>query len=347
MQNSIQSDLQMVMPPLAESFEELRGKRIFITGGTGFFGKWLLETLAWAKNTLSIECETVVLSRRPQAFIEQAPHLCDSMNLRLIEGDVRDFEFPNGTFQYIIHAAASSSAEMIENAPLTMFDTIVDGTKRVLKFAHQAQCQKLLFVSSGAVYGQQPPTIQNTPEDFKGGPDILNSNNCYAEGKRAAELLCSIASQDLKAEIKIARCFAFVGPHLPLNAHFAAGNFIRDGLAGELIKVQGDGTPMRSYLYASDLMQWLWMILFHGKNMRAYNVGSDEEYSIAELANRVSKCFAPEIPIQIAKTPTPGQPSLRYVPSIDRARDELGLKVNVHIDDAIQRTISWHRNSEQ
>src|SRR5260370_33188789 len=98
-----------------------------------------------------------------------------------------------------------------------------------------------------------------------GAPDTMDANSAYGEGKRMAELLCAIYRKSYGIETKIARGFAFVGPYMQLDTHFAIGNFVSDSLAGQCIEVRGDGTPLRSYLYASDLMVWLWTILTRGK----------------------------------------------------------------------------------
>ncbi len=193
--------------------------------------------------------------------------------------------FPQGQFSHVIHAATEASAKLNGDAPLVMFDTIVDGTRRVLQFSLSHSVGRFLFVSSGAVYGNQPSHLTHISESFAGGPDPLDRASAYAEGKRAAELLCAVTASP-SLETTVARCFAFVGPYMQLDAHFAIGNFIADALGGGPVHVKGDGSPFRSYLYASDLAVWLWTMLFKGRSGRAYNVGSEDALSIAARGPR-------------------------------------------------------------
>lgn len=344
MANPLALDLGHILETTRDLWDELRGERLFITGGTGFFGCWLLESFAWAHDRLNLGAALVALTRDPGAFQRRAPHLAAHPAIHLHPGDVRMFDFPTGRFAGVIHAATEVSAQINPENELLLFDTIVTGTRRVLDFAVQAHAKKFLLTSSGAVYGKQPPELTHIPEDYPGGPDLADVRSAYGEGKRAAELLCALYAQQSELETKIARCFAFVGPYLPLDAHFAIGNFIRDGLRGEPIMVNGDGRAYRSYLYAADLAVWLWTIFFTGRSCRPYNVGSANAGTIHAVAESVSREFSPPPEVRIAKPTASGSVERieRYIPSVDRARQELGLTQLISLEQAIQRTIRWN-----
>jgi nucleoside-diphosphate-sugar epimerase len=334
-------DLNHILNHTSGLWEDLRGQNIFMTGGTGFFGCWLLESLLWADDQLGLGTKAVVLTRSPEAFAAKAPYLADHPAVRLVQGDVRTFEFPAGEFPLVIHAATEASAKLNQDNPLLMFETIVEGTRRTLDFARTHGTRRFLLASSGAVYGKQPPEMTHIPEDYAGAPDPMDPNAAYGEGKRAAEMLCRLYAHRFGFEAKIARCFAFVGAHLPLDAHYAIGNFIRDALRGGPIRVNGDGSPLRSYLYAADLAVWLWTILLQGQPRRPYNVGSDRSISIAELADLVRQVVNPDMEVSIARKADPSQPPQRYVPSVERARSELALESWVSPEEAVQRTVRW------
>jgi len=322
--------------------EGLRGARIFITGGTGFFGCMMLEVLLAASTDFGLDLKIVLLTRSAERFRLKARHLASEPSIILLEGDVRTFDFPTGLFTHVIHAATEASVKLAANDPLEMFSTILDGTKRVLEFTRNSGARSLLFTSSGAVYGRQPSELSHVSEEYCGAPDPMDPRSVYGVGKRAAEQLCALYAKQYGIESKIARCFAFVGPYLPLDIHFAIGNFIRDAMAGSAIRIHGDGTPVRSYLYATDLVIWLMTILLRGESGRAYNVGSEREVSIQQLARMVLEVTNSKMGIEILKQPVPGQAPERYIPSTARARLELGLQEHVGLEEAISRTIAWH-----
>lgn len=330
-------DLAYILEHTLTMWESLRQQRLFITGGTGFFGCWLLESFLWANKQLALNANAVVLTRDAQAFAKKCPHLAHDPAINLIEGDVRNFNFPEQDFSHVIHAATEANAASNQTYPTLVLDTLIQGTKRTLDFAIHAHAKRFLYISSGAIYGRQPAELTHIPEDYPFEQQQVT--NVYAYGKRVAEYMCGLYATEFQLDVKIGRCFAFVGPHLPLTQHFAIGNFIQDGLMQRVIQVNGDGTPYRSYLYAADLMIWLWTILFRGKTMRPYNVGSDESITIKDLAVLVSKHFNTQINIlEPAKDALP----TRYVPDITRARTELNLNAPIHLNRAIELTKAWY-----
>ncbi len=319
-------------------FQKLSGDHLFLTGGTGFFGRWLLEAIAKANQDLACDIRVTVLSRDPGQFLRDAPWFRQRW-LSWIVGDVRDFSFPKGEFGYLIHAATDTSARAASR-PMARVDSMVNGTRRVLDFAVERDIPESLYISSGAVYGTAVSDPRGVREDSLIACDCTDPRADYGEAKRMAELLCALTHRDKGLRIRIARCFAFSGPVLPLRGHFALGNFVANALFDDRIDVRGDGTAVRSYLYAGDLIVWLLTILLHGRPMRPYNVGSDQAMSICEIAERVARRLAPSKPVKVLGG---GKSSGidYYLPNIERARYELGLDAWTSFDEAVGNMASW------
>ena len=337
--NPLSADLDLVLLRTRPIWEELRGRRLFVTGGTGFFGCWLLETFAWANDRLGLGAEMVVLTRNVENFRKKAPHLASRADIQFHIGDVRDFAFPAGSFSHVIHMAVAATIQQLKENPALAVEIMVKGTERALEFAARCGASKFLLTSSGAVYGPQPPGLPHIPEDYKW---VRDRSNARQEGKVKSEMLCTIAGQRHGIQMKIARCFTFVGPYLELDAGFAIADFIRDAMAGGPIRISGDGTPYRSYLYAADLAAWLWTILLRGASDRPYNVGSGNAITIAETAAEVARAIGRNTGVDVAKKPVPGRTASRYVPDINRAVSELQLDAWTPLDDAIRTTALWN-----
>lgn len=336
-------DLDHVLAHTGKLWAGAREATFFITGGTGFFGTWLLESFARANDELGLGMRATVLTRDPAAFARKAPHLAGRGDLAFHQGDLRTFAFPAGCFTHLIHAAADTGVWTKNESPAGLIERIAEGMRHVLDFAAAAEVKNFLHVSSGAVYGPQPAMVIHVPEDYPGIADPLPPGAAWAEGKRVAELLCVAHAAQQGYALKIARCFAFVGPHLDEN--YAISNFIADALHGRPVEVKGDGVPHRSYLYAADLAIWLWTLLFAGAPGRAYNVGSPVSLSIAEVARTVAAAAGEPLPVKIAETPQPGRPLSRYVPSVTRAEVELGLRAWIPLDEAVRKTLAWQRSA--
>jgi dTDP-glucose 4,6-dehydratase len=333
------ADLDEIFSNARPHLETLRGAHVLVTGATGFFGTWLVAALLRANDALDLRLRVTALAREASTLLDRIARPREPLALELVSADVRTWEPVRPSFTHVIHAATSASARLNESDPRTMFEVVVGGTRRILDVARAAGASRVLFTSSGAVYGRQDPSLAHVDESCACAPDPLDVRSAYAESKRAAELLCAIDARS-GLEVAVARAFAFVGPRLPLDAHFAIGNFLGDALAGRTIVVAGDGTPRRSYLYASDLVAWLLAILVRGGSARAYNVGAERDLSIRDLATTIAARFG--VGVEVRGVPREGVPAERYVPSTRRARTELGVRETVTLEDAIERTARWH-----
>jgi dTDP-glucose 4,6-dehydratase len=329
-------DLAHIERHASAELEELRGKNLFITGGTGFFGKWLLATLRHADMGRNLGLRLTVLSRDPVRFLEQHPAWASCHALKFQQGHVADFSLDEKHYDYILHAAADTTAFTTHAEERERSRAIIDGTRRLLELAQKSGARRTLHVSSGAVYGASAGKPSGAGEEDYAMARPLTP---YAKAKREAEQLCDASGLDFVT----ARAFAFLGPYLPLDAHFAAGNFIRDAQHGGPIFVRGDGTAQRSYLHPADLVVWLLRILLRGEKARAYNVGSDEAVTTAQLARLIAEAVNPAAQVTI-QSAQPQGPHNIYLPDIRRARAELHLDVAIPLREAIARTWSFLEN---
>jgi dTDP-glucose 4,6-dehydratase len=342
MRHLLERDLNHILEHTGGVWDSLRGQRIFITGGTGFVGTWLLESFAWANDRLELGSTAVVLTRNRESFSRRAPHLACHEALQFLEGDAHSFPHPAGDFPFIIHAATEKAVPATADLPLGAYFRDLQTTLYVLEFAKAQGTKRFLFTSSGAVYGKQPSDMEHIREEYVGAPATTDSNSTYGQAKHGSEFMCTMYARQFGFAGVIARLFAFSGPYLPLDLNFAVGNFVGDVLSGRPVHIGGDGTPYRSYLYAADLAIWLWTLLVRGESSRPYNVGSGEAVSISELARAVVRATRPQTEIRIASQSVQGAPAARYVPSVERAREELGLVPLISLEDGIRRMYEWH-----
>lgn len=338
-------DLFLVDEGIANLRPVLRDAHFLISGGTGFFGRWILESLLYANARHGANLKATVLARSPHSFLARVPHLAVPA-IHWVQGSVsttRPDDFSGQRFDAVIHLATESDSQATISNPSAAIDVITGGTQRLLDIAVCAGAKRFLFASSGSVYGKQPPDIELLDETYPGRPIPGNMTDAYAisgEAKWQAELLCAAYGKRHKLETVIARGFSFAGPGMPLDGKFAFGNFMGDALAGRPVVVTGDGTPVRSYLHAIDLTIWLWTMLVRGVAGRAYNLGSERPVTLRDLAVEIAVEFnLPEV--RVLQAPQPGQLPHRYVPSTARARSELGLRQTIELKEAIRRSAKW------
>ena len=328
---SIPSDLKLVV-----------NSNLLITGASGFVGKWL--TLSWlsARQELNGNGRLMVLARNVDGLRQLSSRYGATNEVIYVESDIRDFEIPSEfTPKYVIHAATPASESLNNQQPEEMMSIIIEGQRNILDKSIRSGVEKFLFLSSGAVYGKQPIDVQYVAEDFSGGPLPTDIRSAYHEGKRVAELMGNIQAANNKISFVTGRLFAFLAPYLPLNTHFAAGNFLLDGMTGRDILVRSDGQSIRSYQYGSDLCVFLWALLIRGRSGEAYNVGSDEAVSISNLAHRIQSAFSTASKVKILGANNPTSHT-RYVPSIAKIKTELSVSNVIDLQTSISRTADWY-----
>jgi len=336
------ADLTHVLDRTRDVWDDMRGAELFITGAGGFVGSWLLETLLFANGELKLGVRATALVRDAARFTRHLPHLAASPAVRLQTGDVRTASAPAGGATHVVHCASALPPRVNEERPDEVVDIIERGTARMVAEAAHSRGARFLQMSSGSVYGPQPAELRRMSEEFSGAASAADPAQRFGAAKRRAEQHGEAAAAR-GVRFVSARMFALVGPRLPLDGQFALGNFFGDALAGRPVRLSGDGTPVRSWMHAADMAAWCWTLLVRGKAGAAYNVGSEDERTLWDAAQRVAALPSPPVHAERAREPDAASRPSRYVPSIQRARDELGLDAWIPLDDALRRTWHWLR----
>ncbi len=311
-------DLEISLELARDALRRLDRQLILATGATGFVGTWLTELLTWSADRLAIAPRLVLVSRDPSGFARRHPHLARHRCVQLITGDVRRQTTLPASADLVVAGASASVAS--GDAPTEAAMRAVAAANARLARDYAARGCRVLYLSSGAAGRERP--------------------DAYGEEKLAAEAL--LHDPQLDASAIVARLFTFVGPHLPLGLHFAVGNFLADALARRPVTVAGDGTAVRSYLYAADLARYLWVLAVDGAAGGSYDVGSPDAVTIAQLAEAVAALEDPPLPVRRAGTTMASSAGSVYLPDGALASG-IGLVPRWDLESALRRTLAWHR----
>ena len=324
--------------------DPLRNSHVHITGGTGFLGSWLLEFFSVLNDEHNFNTKVSISCRAIENFARTRSHLVSRKDFSFIETDVRNMSELPKDISHLIHAAAFTNRNQFATFPTHVLENNINSTIRILRLSQQlGSLQNVLIVSSGLVYGRQNLDVNEINEDSFGGfLSSFDSNSIYAESKRASESIAAAFLSETKIPISVARPFAFVGPYQPLDLPWAVTDFIRDSFQGGPIKIMGDGSTVRSIMYASDFANWILHITAYAQPRSVYNVGSPHGVDLISLARLIASHFNPE-PNIITSAGNAPHHSDKLVPSIKKAEKELNLKMNINLETAIQRSIEWHK----
>jgi nucleoside-diphosphate-sugar epimerase len=338
--DSIRKDCREVIGPCAAGLDQLKNQKVYITGGTGFVGSWLAELVACLNDDYGFNTGLILAARDTDAFREKAPHLASRADVQLASVDVRNLNAIPDDVSYVIHAAASPDNRQHMSDPLSVMDTIAKGTAAVLDCAARLPgLKKMLNISSGQVYGRPHGDSRRISEGSFGALTCNSITAVYPEAKRYAETLCCAFWSLHKIPVLTARPFAFVGPYQSLEKPWAINNFIRDAQMNSTIRIIGNGSPVRSYLYPSDMAYWLLRILTDGNPGLAYNVGSPEGITLKGLAEKIKFASNTSSEISIRNM---NEDHSCFVPDISLCNKSLNLIVTVDIDKTINRSVAWY-----
>lgn len=326
--------------------EHLDGAWIFATGMTGPFGYWLISAFEHLRTSAGVRIRLDLLSRDPSAFLARNPRLLQHDWLQVAAGDVRTFSIPSNPYSHVITAAATTASETFHGqTPGLKFSTVVNGTQQVLNSLNPSHDYRVLLVSSGSTCGTSLlAPQQKIPEAWPEAPPLV-SGAVLGHAKRAAEVaaLCH-AEENPRHSVSILRCFSFSGPAMPLNLHYAIGNFVEAAVTGRSIVVRSNGSAVRSYMHMGDMTAWLLQALAIAPAGQVLNLGSEVALSVLELAEVVKRVSGIRAPIEVLGDKE-GSPSTSaapyYVPSTAVTRAHLKVDEWTPIEESIRRWISF------
>lgn len=339
----VREDAEAVLNGRLEPLAPLRGAQVFISGGTGFLGAWLLELAAVLNERHGFGLQLTVHSRHARDFAKKWPHLGQYSWVTFQDGDIRYLaELPRDT-THMVHAAALTDRRLFASEPTAVAEVNASGTLRVIRACSLLEnLEKFVFLSSGLVYGGQPWLKERVDEDDAGILRCNDVQSIYAESKRMAELFVHAAESEIKLPAVTLRPFAFVGPYQSLELPWAVTDFIRDSFKGGPIRVMGDGATIRSLMYGSDFAYAVWAALANGKPRSIYNVGSPEAVDLMSLAKLITHFFTPVPEIRTGLGQS-GHDRNRLVPATDRISRDLGVTTTVPLQDSVRKAIEWNR----
>lgn len=317
----------------AEVVNRLRDSTILITGGTGFLGSWIVDTLRALNRIKSTKISMFITTRNAKSLGKVYPDWFDDEYIEFLQLDLAEqVTWKLSHADFIIHGA-TDVAKVAANGVNFALNTI-SGTRAVIDFASRCKTINLLYMSSGAVSPNIDGNILTAEVDDP--PASLNELSNYANSKRFSEYLLNLSAKENNHKTIIARGFSFIGPRMPLEK-FAIGNFILDANNGRTPELTSNGTAVRSFLYSSDAA--VWYITMLAKGTGTYNVGSNDVKTLLEHSQAVSRVAGlPPPPTRTCSTTIQG---VHYAPIVKRATTELNLRVFTSLDDAIRRTCSW------
>lgn len=356
------ADLEGMARSNDDVFAELSARDLLVTGGAGFLGYYLVQApLAW--NRLNPDRDPIKVTVFDNFFRGRPGWIGDlagDPNVSVEEYDIRDpLPADMGDFDFYVHAAGIASPRYYRLHPIETMDANINGLRSLLDRAVDQSDRRpvagFLFFSSSEIYGDPPPDEIPTAEGYRGNVSCTGPRACYDESKRYGETLCVNFAQVHGLPVTMARPFNNYGPGMKITDGRVIADFARNILAGEDIVMHSDGSPTRTFCYASDAVAGYLRVLVRGRPGEPYNIGTTEpEISMVGLAELMAKIGAEELGYRgtVVRKPSPEAAFLvdnpnRRCPDIEKAREEIGYEPEVGLDEGLRRTLLWYAENRE
>jgi nucleoside-diphosphate-sugar epimerase len=362
LQQLLDEDLDAVCADLTTEFGALSGGRLLVTGGGGFLGYYLVQSvLHWNdRHAAGAKIDVTVYDNYVRGVPDWLEALRGRPDLQLHRQDMIE-PLPKGIghFDYIVHAAGIASPIYYRAQPLKCIDANINGLRNLLDYAVAERdagrpLRGFLFYSSSEIYGDPAAAAIPTPETYRGNVSCTGPRACYDESKRFGETLCVVYAKQEGIPVRMARPFNNYGPGLKITDGRVIPDFAKDIFAGRDIVMLSDGRPKRTFCYATDAITGYFKVLVRGGDGEPYNIGIDRpEISVAELADLAVKA-AGDICGYRGKVVLGSSNEADYLidnpnrrcPDIDKARSELGFDPKVSIEDGMYRSLIWYSHNQ-
>ena len=357
----VHDDLEILCTSLAQEFGKMSGGSLLITGGGGFLGYYLVQgALHWNRTRGGRGKIAVTVydnyARGVPAWLEE---LRGNPDLTLVRHDMilpLPANIPH--FDWIIHAAGIASPMYYRAQPLKCIDANINGLRNLLEYSVAQRdagrpLSGFLFYSSSEIYGDPAANAIPTPETYRGNVSCTGPRACYDESKRFGETLCVTFARQEGLPVRIARPFNNYGPGLKITDGRVLPDLARDVFAGRDMVMFSDGSPTRTFCYATDAIQGYYTVLVRGRDGEAYNVGIDKpEISVATLTEMV-RSTAHELFGYSGKVVRGAAQEADYLvdnpnrrcPVIDKARADLDFNPTVLVEEGVYRSLVWYNGN--
>ena len=336
-------DIQNVAEELSEFYDDLEGKTVLIAGGKGFLGTYFKNVLIKINQVLSKPTKIIIMD---SLITSKDKNDENDSNVKFLEQDIsQSFEIQND-IDYVIHAASIASPPTYRKFPIKTVDVNYQGTKNLLELAKEKKIMSMLLLSSSEIYGD--PEIFPTPESYVGKVSCTGPRACYDESKRLAETISILYFQQYNVPIKIARPFNVYGPYLNLNDGRIIPDFMNNAMNKSEIIIHSNGTPTRSFCYASDAICAFFKLLFSNHDGIICNVGNDEEVSVKNVANIIQKIIDKQISIKMVKSEDPNYTKdnpQRRCPDLSLIKKSVNYQPKINLEEGLKRSYMWYRRN--